>query len=278
MRRLTARNFAPWMICAVAGLATAFAAGPMPTAQQNDLVRKYCAVCHTDIARNGGLSLEHFDSAQVAPSLAAMMLSKITGGASLETARAAVSDSSAAALVALSMKHGAMGAAGIPIPDKATIDGLIAALASEASGASRWSVQRGPVVTASILRELPGASKGEAMMFRLVATCDPATRNGDVQLAWAPLPKAGSLSATVDGKTTLTYDVEGRESMGNGSPAVTGPAAFSLNGLEKMTLPSRTLTIQSDFQTAELEFPFSELPAEARQSLASCFGTNQKGQ
>jgi hypothetical protein len=34
-----------------------------PAAQQNALVQRYCAVCHTDAAKNGGLSLEHFDAA-----------------------------------------------------------------------------------------------------------------------------------------------------------------------------------------------------------------------
>src|ERR1700704_5992169 len=104
------------------GIATAAAADDLSPAQQNALVQKYCAVCHTDAARNGGLSLEHFDAAQAAPSLAAMMVSKLTGGVSLETAKASASDPSAAALVARKMKGGAMGAAGIPIPDKATID------------------------------------------------------------------------------------------------------------------------------------------------------------
>lgn len=210
------------LILAIVGLATAFAGEPMPVAQQNALVGKYCAVCHTDVTRNGGLSLEHFDAARVAPSLAAMMISKMT--------------------------HGAMGAAGIPRPDQATIDQLISALAAKASGAREWSIERGPGVTASILRELPGAT------FRLVVTCNPATREGDVQLAWAPLPKTGSLTATIDGKTTLAYGVEG-----------------SFYGLGKMTLPVRTLAIHSDFQTGALEFPFSELPGEARQALGVCF-------
>src|SRR3954454_5123804 len=84
-------------------------ASPMPVAQQNALVQKYCAVCHTDAARNGGLSLEHFDASQAAPSLAAMMVSKLTSGVSLETARAAASDPGAAALVTRKMKGGAMG-------------------------------------------------------------------------------------------------------------------------------------------------------------------------
>src|SRR5437016_2988563 len=43
--------------------------GAMPVAQQNALVQKYCAGCHDDAHRNGGLSLQHFDASQVEPSL-----------------------------------------------------------------------------------------------------------------------------------------------------------------------------------------------------------------
>jgi ubiquinone biosynthesis protein Coq4 len=75
---------------------SAQAANVMPTAQQNALVDKYCAVCHTDVADNGGLSLEHFDAAHAAPSLMAMLLSKITQGASLETVRKVPSNAEAA--------------------------------------------------------------------------------------------------------------------------------------------------------------------------------------
>src|SRR6185369_5265456 len=89
--------------------APATAAELMPPSQQNALVQKYCAVCHTDAARNGGLSLEHFDASHVDPSLAAMLLSKL--------------------------RSGAMGAAGLPAPDKATIDALVSALTSESAGA-----------------------------------------------------------------------------------------------------------------------------------------------
>lgn len=110
----------------VASLATPVRASElMSPAQQNALVRKYCAVCHTDALKNGGLSLEHFDAAEAAPSLTAMMLSKLTGGVSLKTARESRSNVSAAALIDKRMRSGAMGAAGIPIPDKATIDTLI---------------------------------------------------------------------------------------------------------------------------------------------------------
>jgi hypothetical protein len=45
----------------------------MPSAQQNSVVRKYCASCHSDALMYGGLSLEHFDAAHPEPSLAAML-------------------------------------------------------------------------------------------------------------------------------------------------------------------------------------------------------------
>lgn len=61
-----------WMAVSVAG-----AVELMPTTQQNALVQKYCAVCHTDAAMNGGLSLEHFDAANASPSLTAMLVSKL---------------------------------------------------------------------------------------------------------------------------------------------------------------------------------------------------------
>src|SRR4051812_3861541 len=81
----------------------------MPAAEQNLLVQKYCAVCHTDAAKNGGLSLEHYDAAQVNPPLAAMLLSKL--------------------------RSGAMGAAGLKVPDSATSDRWIAATAVQAERA-----------------------------------------------------------------------------------------------------------------------------------------------
>jgi hypothetical protein len=258
-----------------AGVPAAFANAAMSTARQNELVGKYCAVCHTDAARNGGLSLEHFDAANAAPSLTAMLLSKLTSGVSLEVVRKVPSDPDAAALVANKMKSGAMGAAGIPIPDKATIDGLIAAFASESAGATEWSMNRiqdpvtkAPVLTASIARELPTARNGAAALYRLVLACNADTRQGEMQLAWSPAPKTGTLSAVVDG-IPLKYDVEGRETMGNGSQAITGPAAISL--YPKMPLPARTLTISNLFPNETVEFPFGDLGQTARQSLEACF-------
>src|SRR5580704_9067755 len=96
------------MMGAVAGLAvvlTASSAVPvaaasetMPVAQQNALVQKYCAVCHTDAHMNGGLSLEHFDAPHSNPGVAAMMLSKLTNGLALERVKAANTDPSAGAM------------------------------------------------------------------------------------------------------------------------------------------------------------------------------------
>jgi hypothetical protein len=252
---------------------TAFAGDAMPVAQQNALVQKYCAVCHTDAARSGGLSLEHFDAAQAAPSLAAMMVSKLTSGVLLETVRAAASDPGAAALVARKMKSGAMGAAGIPKPDKTTIDALIDALASEAAGANEWHALRtedpatkAPVLTASILRELPSAgSAGEASMYRLVFACNTATHEGEMQLAWAPVPNAGTLSAAVDGMKPLVFDPEdGRASI--------NPFASTV------PLPAKTLRITNPSLNESVEFPFGTLPQAARESLAACFKEGNPGQ
>src|SRR5438270_1306989 len=151
----------------------AAAAELMAPAQQNALVQKYCAVCHTDATKNGGLSLEHFDAAQAPPSLTAMLLSKLTGGVSLKTAREAPSDPSAKALIDRKMKSGAMGAAGIPIPDKPIIDALIRAFTLQSAGAMDWTIGRSkdaanaPTLTASILQEIPSTKNpNEAEVYR----------------------------------------------------------------------------------------------------------------
>jgi hypothetical protein len=52
----------------------------MPVSQQNALVQKYCAVCHTDAQRNGGLSLQHFDAAHPDAGVSAMVLGKLKTG------------------------------------------------------------------------------------------------------------------------------------------------------------------------------------------------------
>ena len=103
------------------------AAEPMPVVQQNALVQKYCAVCHDDIHRNGGLSLQHFEASNVDPSLAAMMASKL--------------------------KTGAIGAAGLPRPDQATQDAFFNALDAKSTGSNEWTLTRteDPSTRASLL-------------------------------------------------------------------------------------------------------------------------------
>src|SRR5437763_8400034 len=81
----------------------------MPVAEQNALVAKYCAVCHTDAAMNGGLSLQHYDAAKRDPSLAAMMLSKLA--------------------------NGAMGAAGNGVPEKMSQQAWLDSTTEQAAGA-----------------------------------------------------------------------------------------------------------------------------------------------
>jgi len=253
---------------------SAWAGDNMPVARQNALVHQYCAVCHTDGNPNGGLSLEHFDGASAAPSLAAMMVSKLTGGASLATARTIATDPKAAALVAERSKTGAMGAAGIPIPDKPTIDALIAALTAEANGDLDWHVDPEHVVTASILREVTGTSgAGTAEMYRLVVACDPVGRIGEMRVSWSPAPKLGALTVIVDGATPQTYQAEATESMATGGQAAASGATARLSSAGP--LPARTLTSGYLFPGQTVEFPFSNLPQAARQSLAACFSAGK---
>jgi hypothetical protein len=250
------------------------AADLMPANQQNALVQKYCTVCHTDSSRNGGLSLEHFDAAHASPSLIAMMLSKLSGGASLQTVREMTTSPNAAALLKKKMKSGAMGAAGIPIPDNATSDAWLEAFAKESSGATEWSVERSGGVTASMLREMASSkTPSDAEAYRVVASCNPETREGSIQVAWSPAPQSGSLAASVDGKTAVQYVVDGSEKMGNGSGLeLHGRAALVLAGLP---FPAESLTIRDLFPGHSVSFSFAELPKDARREFDACF-TNRK--
>ncbi|MEO8368982.1 MAG: hypothetical protein ABI806_07285 [Candidatus Solibacter sp.] len=212
------------------------AADLMPHDQQTALVMKYCAVCHTDAARNGGLTLQHFDAAKLDPSLAAMLVAKL--------------------------RTGAMGASGISRPDESVTQALTAALAAESVGANRWTVTN---QSASILQESSQESTGTK--YRLVLECNPATREGDIQISWAPNATNGTLHASLDGKAPVPYAVEGTEKMGNGQGANAQRAAIKLRSV----MPAQSLAISNIFPNEKVVFPFDTLPEGARQTLSACF-------
>jgi hypothetical protein len=223
----------------------------MPAAEQNALVAKYCAVCHTDAAKNGGLSLQHYDAAKRDPALAAMILTKLN--------------------------NGAMGAAGNGVPDKASQQAWLDSTREQAVGAKEWSVSREDgVVTASIVREVPPRrlDSTDAPAYRLTIACNSSTRVGEMQLTWSPQPQTGrTMSASVDGSSPVEYKIEGLESMGNGATVQSGRASVLLSSgkSEKLAFPNQSLTVREVFPGEAVEFRFSELAQKVHAELRSCF-------
>jgi hypothetical protein len=226
------------------------AAETMPPAQQNTLVQTYCAVCHTDAAKNGGLSLEHYDAAQANPALAAMLLSKL--------------------------RNGAMGAAGLGVPDSATRNAWVAATAAQAERAKGWAVIRTEapgskalVLTATIVREVaPRKSDTDAPVYRLTLACDIASHKGEIQLTWSPAPQTNrTFFVSADGNAEIPHRLEGtEEKMGNGTASTTGLAAAPLN----VPLPENILTITDLFPGETVVFPLGEVDQADRRQLAIC--------
>lgn len=259
-------------ICASVVVSPAMAAEVLPVIQQNAIVQKHCAVCHNNRSLNGGLSLQDFDAASVAPSLAAMMLSKLTSGLPLDTVSKASLDDVARAELSHRLASGAIMAAGVAPPDIATTRALSAALAERAANATSWQVSRSEdsakatQTTASVLREV--MRQGDTVeSYRLVLTCDESSRRGQMQLAWSPVPTMGTFSIVVDDTVRGPYTVEGKEAMGNGVGASNGLAAFPF---PMPTLPTNRLLVRNLFPNETVEFSFHDLPSAARQTLASC--------
>jgi hypothetical protein len=151
-----------------------------------------------------------------------------------------------------------MGASGIARPDESITQALTAALAEESTGADKWTITN---QSASILRESP------ATRYRLVLECNAATREGEIQVSWAPNAANGTLHASLDGKAPITYLVEGTESMGNGQGANAQRAAIKLRSV----MPAQSLTISNLFPNEKVVFPFDTLPEGVRRTLSACF-------
>jgi cytochrome c551/c552 len=233
---------------ALAVAASAQAAELMPAVQQTALVQKYCAVCHTDQVKNGGLSLQHYDAAQADPALAAMLLSKL--------------------------RNGAMGAAGLGVPDKATQEAWVAATTAQAERSRNWNVTRTADLTASIVRDVAPRKPGEdSPLYRLTVDCNTATHQGDFQLSWSPAPQTNRIfSVSTDGNAAIPYKLEGQEKMGNGSAGASGLAAAKLNG----PLPQKTLSVTDLFPGETVVFPLDNLDRTVRQQLVGCFSASSR--
>lgn len=239
-----------WCLVGCVAIATP-AWAQMPVVEQNALVKKYCAVCHTNAARNGGLSLEGYDAAIRDPGLAAMLLSKLN--------------------------NSAMGAAGIGLPDEATRQAWLQATREQAAGAQYWHVSRdGSTVSVGIVRDVPPRTPGstDRPVYRLAAVCDPAQTSGQMHLTWSPEPQTGrTMRVSVDGESPLDYRIEGTESMGNGSAVQTGRASVVLrdHNDRRLRLAERSLTVRDVFPGETVEFPFGDLDTRVRAELRQCF-------
>jgi hypothetical protein len=225
--------------------------GAMPAAEQNALVRKYCAVCHTDAAMNGGLSLQHYDAAKRDPGLAAMILSKLN--------------------------NGAMGAAGNGVPDKVAQQAWLDSTRDQADGAKQWFVRREDgVVSASIVREVPPRKPDstDVPVYRMRMVCNPSIGVGEMQLTWSPQPQTGrTMTASVDGNAPVEYKIEGKESMDNGATVQAGHASVLLSNGKggRLALANHSLTVRELFPGETVEFPLSELDQRAHAELTKCF-------
>lgn len=256
------------------------AADLMPAAQLNAVVQKYCGSCHSDALMYGGLSVQHFDAAHSEPAVASMLVSKLTGGRTPAEINAAGSGPDAAAKILGLMKRGAMGAGGIGVPDEPTQLAFVETLAADAAGAGEWDSRwaenpatKSRTFTATIVRQLLSTKFADATdMYRLILTCNTATREGELRLAWANgVPDEGQpITVAVDGKALFTHKAEGGKKQGNGN---NGPGATVLypNADGAMTLPKQSLTIGNLFPEETVTFPFDQLRAGDRQNLSTCF-------
>jgi hypothetical protein len=182
-----------------------------------------------------------------------------------------------------------MFAAGIKVPIP-IIAAFTTSLAARAIEPKKWHLRwtsdpatKASVVVVSTLRELPVMREGAIVpAYRLVLTCDAATREGEMQLAWSPSPKRGTLLVAADGKAPSAYTVDGTDKMGDGGSGTTGPAAHTLvqtkpGARAPAALPARLLSVSGLFPNENVDFSFDDMPATMRQSLTPCFDGGASG-
>ena len=273
MNREQMRNWSALTIFAIgmglSSTAPGQAAELLSAARETAVVQKYCGSCHSDALMYGGLSVQHFDAAHPDPTVAAMLLSKLTRGHTPKDVAAAGS----AEILAM-MKASAMGAAGMGVPDEKTQAALSSTLAQQSKGAYEWNVTsengtgaQDRALVASIVREKPSVKReGATDSYRLILRCRADNSQGEIKVAWADsAPAEGQLmSVSVDGAPAFQHKVDGGRAQGNGS---NGPGATVL----KIPLPARSLAISSLFSDGSIVFPFSELSPAARRDLSVCF-------
>lgn len=264
---------------ALLSVASIARAATMPAAQENAVVQKYCGSCHNDALMYGGLSVQHFDAAHPEPSVASMLVSKLTSGHTPQEVIAAGEGANGDATILGLMKHGAMGAAGVGVPDEPTQLAFVRSLSAEAAGAEDWDARwaedpatKSRALTANIVRALPSTKFAPASdMYRLMLTCREATHEGEIRLTWANgVPEEGQeITVSADGRA-FAHKVTGGKQQGNGAG---GPGATILYPSADMNLkmPVRNLTISGLFPNETVVFPFDNLSQSVRRDLAACF-------
>ena len=87
-------------------------------------------------------------------------------------------------MILAKLKTGALGAAGIPEPDKGTADAWISATTAQAAGANEWNVShKASGLRASIVKEVPSkAFPAQPDLYRFTLTCDASTHKTAMEL------------------------------------------------------------------------------------------------
>ena len=224
-----------------------------------------------------------------------MMLSKITSGTALATVNAAGHDAAALATLEKGMKTGAINASGNGVPDKATVDGLVAAFTAQSAGASNWSVQRSKdrststeVITASIVRELPSTAAAGRAAGTEARDVPPGAH---VQCRHARRGDAGGMVAGASEACWWSaYDGQPATRLHGGGHRADGERHRSDDRTSSVRVrqapparrrappvPARTLTVSELFPGETVTFPFDELTGAARQSLFLAWSSADQG-